>query len=76
MNRQAARSCQGKVRHATERGARIAMAITGRIHADMGLVFYRCPNCHGWHVGHATKGEQRRLRFNRLVKLIEKANET
>lgn len=73
MNRTAHRSCHGKVRHRSERDARKALAGTIRETGDCALVYYACPHCRGWHVGHPPKAEQKRLRFTRLLSLIDRA---
>jgi hypothetical protein len=43
------RSCDGKVRHATEAAARTAAEQVTH------LVAYRCRYCSGWHLGHQSK---------------------
>ena len=44
-------SATGKVKHATEQGARYHARSVGR--SRKGLVFpYLCPHCNTWHVGH------------------------
>lgn len=74
MNRSKSRACAGKVRHSRRRHAEIAARISGAHHADLTLVAYQCPHCGGWHVGHPRKGDQRRLHFERLLALIDRAN--
>jgi hypothetical protein len=66
--------CRGKARHRTAAHARIAMTKTGQQQGDLGLMFYRCRWCDFFHVGHASKREQKGLRYRRLLKLIEEAN--
>lgn len=74
MNRSAARQCQGKVRHASYAGAAIAARESGLTHGDLTLVAYPCKHCGGFHVGHPKRSAQKRLRFNRLLQLIARAN--
>jgi hypothetical protein len=74
MNRSRARQCRGKVRHATARGARIALRETSLTNGDLTLMHYRCPHCDGYHVGHAPKPRQKQLRYDRLLDLIDRAN--
>lgn len=69
------RSCKGKMRHRSERAAKLALDGTMKTFAELGLVYYRCQFCGGWHVGHASKGEQKRLKFDRLIRAIEHAQE-
>lgn len=45
------RSCEGKQRHGTRRGALIH-AVTLRRSGEPEVVPYYCPFCGGWHVGH------------------------
>lgn len=68
------KSCRGKRRHRTAGHARIALRLTIQATGDGGLVIYPCNACGGWHVGHPPKCEQRRLRYTRLINLIDKAN--
>lgn len=51
-----AKSCEGKVRHATMAGACIAARKT-----DEKVRPYKCRHCPGWHVGHEP-GKQKRRR--------------
>jgi hypothetical protein len=74
MNTSRASTCTGKARHKTAAHARIALAKTGEREGDLGLVFYRCRFCPFFHIGHAPKREQKQLRYQRLLKLIAKAN--
>lgn len=72
--RNAGRSCRGKVRHATFDAALTAVRRSGETFGDAGLIAYQCTHCDGFHVGHAPPAERRRLRFQRLLKLIDRAN--
>lgn len=74
MNRSTHRQCRGKVTHSSERTAKLALHRTMETTAELGLLYYQCPHCRGWHIGHAPRGEQRRLRFRRLLSQIDKAN--
>lgn len=71
----AQRACLGKVRHPSPQAAAIELAKCGRKYGDLGLVFYRCAHCGGYHIGHAPKSDRKRLRTQRLLKLIESANQ-
>lgn len=73
MNTSRARSCQNKRRHPTYAGAAVALRLTSNIHGDPTLRVYRCTHCGGFHIGHPGKAAQRRLRFTRMVRLIEYA---
>ena len=56
------KSCEGKMRHATEDAAICAMKKT----PSLGLAVYRCPFCGSYHVGHMNK-RQRQGRYARSV---------
>jgi hypothetical protein len=47
------RACGKKTRHATEADARAHIAALHHKKGYQGQMrAYRCPFCHGWHVGH------------------------
>lgn len=76
MNRSKARSCEGKVRHRSVHAARAALRESIRAYEDTTLIYYGpCAHCGGFHVGHPPKSEQKRLKFERLIKAIERAQE-
>ena len=68
------RSCDGKRRHETFQAAARSMAHTGQVTGQLTLIVYRCDWCDGYHVGHPPRAEQRQLRYERLLRLIDKAN--
>jgi hypothetical protein len=50
------RACVGKIRHPDKLAA---SEHCGRLHGPRGkhaLHAYRCPFCHGWHIGHGGGG--------------------
>lgn len=55
--------CSGKVRHASQQGAVIAVK---RMH-NAGLQTYRCPRCGGWHVGTSDKPHKVQARLDQLL---------
>lgn len=69
------KSCRGKTRHDCLDYAIKALRGHGQTTGDLGLVAYRCRHCGYWHLGHPKRSEQRRLATQRLLRLIEKANE-
>lgn len=47
------KACAGKVRHADQAGAAIALRKLRQAHGHMGqLSTYRCAHCGTWHLGH------------------------
>lgn len=75
MNTGKARSCRGKVRHATHESARRHFTNLSWSKADLGLLIYRCRFCNGFHIGHPGRNRQKQLKYERLLRLIERANE-
>lgn len=71
------RSCRGKMRHASEATAMRALVESMKTFGVGDLIYYGCRFCGGYHIGHApTKSERKQLRFDRLIKLIDRANES
>lgn len=73
MNTSQQRMCGKKRRHASFPNAIRALAETGKQHGDLSLVAYRCDHCGFFHVGHPPRAEQKRLKYTRLLDLIDKA---
>lgn len=67
-------SCKGKARHRDFRTAKVALARSIEQYGDQTLVCYPCWACDGWHVGHPPRNVQKRLKYDRLLKLIDRAN--
>lgn len=59
-------SCDGKIRHQSEEGARDA-AITVGAKARVTMDYYECPVCGPriWHIGHPTRRKKRLRRERR-----------
>lgn len=62
--RQRRKSCDGKVRYATENAAKSAAYQLAQLHGER-MNAYKCQFCGGWHAGH-TPAKVRRIvdRFN------------
>lgn len=56
--------CTGKVRHATQLGAIIALK---RV-KNKGLHLYRCPHCGGWHLGTSRRDDKVQARLDQLLR--------
>lgn len=54
------RSCEGKVRHVSQKAALVQVGIIAR-HGGR-VVPYHCPFCGGWHVGHPNARIKRAIR--------------
>ncbi|WP_395737457.1 hypothetical protein [Prosthecobacter sp.] len=55
--------CKGKIRHLSRGGASKAIKAMQK----PGLEPYRCKQCQGWHVGHASVAEGIQDRLDRLI---------
>lgn len=73
MHDDEAHACTGKVPHRTMWAAQTAVKQMGRIHGDLTLVAYGCRYCGRFHTGHPEKSKQKKIRYQRLLKLIDYA---
>lgn len=70
----AARSCQGKVRHANVAAAKFALRESIKTFGNPALVYYYCQHCYGYHIGRPKSFVSKRLRYDGILKAIDRAN--
>jgi hypothetical protein len=64
MSEMAARSCDGKKRHRSERKAKAAAKVTQKL-AGVHMKHYPCPYCKGFHVGSVEPQQEGYMRTSR-----------
>lgn len=66
------RQCNGKVRHRSKAAATLAFNALN----NAGLNVYKCPHCHGWHLGNSFHTWNVQARIDQLLNHHSKRSQT